>query len=819
MRKRSLTESVNWDRRLCARKRDERGDEADTADRSLAVNAPPFRPADGPISNKLLISASLGLLGFFLLALALPRWLSWLQFHHVLLLFGTALAIAAIVIVNMPRRKLRETEDANHARLLRLGEYLENGIESLKDVYWELRENEVRYRDLLDNQQDIIMRRDAERRVTFVNDAFCRIFACQDSQVLGHPFEPHILDEEFEVSDNTASDQVRRSYCQKIQTSEGPRWFAWEDFAIRSGELETSEIQSIGRDITDQRDVENALQEARDQAEAASRAKSRFLAAMSHEIRTPMNGILGMAGLLFDTDLTPTQMAYAKAIRKSATTLLSLIDEILDFSKIEAGKLAVKSEPFDMSELVQGVTELLSPRAHEMALEIGWFVDPELPAQLIGDEIRIRQILLNLVGNALKFTEEGGVAIEVHGRDMPEHADEPRITGEPRSIGVRIVVRDTGIGLAPDAQQTIFNEFEQADDSPARHIRGTGLGLAICKRLAEAMGGTISVQSRLGEGTSFLVDIVLKADVERTILETYGLEEFERNVLVVSEMVVEPDLLVKTLSATGCRVDSVRPKEATVAIWNAAGQGAPYDVLITDTTSTIEAAETYLQQTRAAAAERSVTGLVLIEASERNDADILKLSGFHAYLTRPVRANSLFQRLSSDSNGVVPAALGTVLPAAQNQPRQQDIDERQIRVLLAEDNDINALLARTILERGGCAVELAKNGSEAVAAIEAAAAGDIAVFDVVFMDIHMPVVDGFQACQLIRDICDRQSDCLQPHLPIIALTANAFPEDREECLQAGMDDYLSKPLDSDQLMETLDKWAGSGDRQAIYCQA
>ncbi|MGI9387754.1 MAG: ATP-binding protein, partial [Methyloligellaceae bacterium] len=653
-----------------------------------------------------MISVSLGLLGLLLLGLAMPKWLSWLEIHHVFFSFGVILAVAAIFLVGLPRPVKGTPDEQNEERLLRLAEYLENGIESLKDVYWELRENEARYRELLDNQQDIIMRRDAEGRVTFVNDAFCRIFACHDKQVLGHPFEPHILEEEFEVLDSDGvKDGVRRSYCQKIQTSEGPRWFVWEDFAIHSGAIEKPEIQSIGHDITKRRDAEHALQEARDQAEAANRAKSRFLAAISHEIRTPMNGILGMTDLLFDTDLKPTQLAYARAIKKSATTLLSLIDEILDFSKIEAGKLIVKAAPFDISELVQGVAELLSPRAHEKGIEIGWFIDPDLPAPLIGDEIRIRQILLNLVGNAIKFTDEGGVAIEVFRTGSLHGANSDDAAGELQPVGISIIVRDTGMGMTADVQETIFKEFEQANDSSVRHYQGTGLGLAICKRLTEAMGGAIRVESALDEGSSFLVNIPLAAECGHEHVVNCDCTDRECNVLIVSEMVVEPGLLKKTLSAAGCRADCVSPRDAVVEIWNGAARGAAYDVLIADTTSTVEQATTYLQQARSAAVQDDVPGIVLVEESERRDAEVFKSSGFESYLIRPVRTSSLIARISRapDIGHEQPSNTPHAAPAGQVVNTKRS--DKRIRVLLAEDNEINAILARTILERYGCEVE------------------------------------------------------------------------------------------------------------------
>ncbi len=308
-------------------------------------------------------------------------------------------------------------------RFSAIGARLERGLEGLKDIQWEIRENEARYRDLLDNQADLILRRDAQGRLTFVNQAFCRVFGVDRNAVLGRPFAPRVLAGDKATPLAPGGALRRQCYAQEIETASGPRWFEWEEHAVQAHEAAIPEVQCLGRDITERRSDEAELKEARKQAEAANRAKSRFLAAMSHEIRTPMNGILGMTSLLIDTELSLEQRTYANAIERSARTLLTLIDEILDFSKIEADKLQLNSVPLAIDECVQGVVELLAPKAYEKGIDIAWAVDPSLPRSLLGDEVRVRQIVTNLVGNAIKFTDSGGVLVTVGAGPLRQPAD------------------------------------------------------------------------------------------------------------------------------------------------------------------------------------------------------------------------------------------------------------------------------------------------------------------------------------------------------------------------------------------------------------
>ena len=359
--------------------------------------------------------------------------------------------------------------------------------EAMADRNWELQEAEQRARSLFESQGDLIVLRDADGRITFVNDAYCELAHKQRTELIGSRFQFTVI----EQGESAIESNGTRIHDQQIETALGPRWIAWREALVRFDAGAPAEMQCVGRDVTDRTEAERALSEARDQADAASRAKSRFLAMASHEIRTPLNGIIGMSGLLLDTSLTPEQTTYAKAVKTSGDALLALIEELLDYSKIEAGKIDLESRPFALAALIEDITELLAPRAQARKLEIAAFIDDRLPAQVIGDAARLRQVLLNLAGNAIKFTATGGVALIV----------EPGIW--PNEIS--FLVRDTGIGIAPEAQARIFREFEQADDRIARSYGGTGLGLSISERIVKRMGGRITLESTVGEGSTFEV--------------------------------------------------------------------------------------------------------------------------------------------------------------------------------------------------------------------------------------------------------------------------------------------------------------------------
>ena len=701
-----------------------------------------------------------------------------------------------------PERTLEPHRDLGHEfeRFVSIGDRLEQKLEELKDLQWQIRENEARYRDLLDNQADVILRRDAEGRLTFVNQAFCRVFGRERAAVLGQPFRPRVFagDEACPLAPGAAIRHQR--YVQEIETAAGPRWFEWEEHAVPASEGAAAEVQSLGRDITEARRVQAQLTDAHRQAEAANRAKSRFLAAMSHEIRTPMNGILGMTGLLGETELSAEQQTYARAIDRSARTLLSLIDEILDFSKIEADKLVLKSEQLSIEDSVQGVVELLAPKAYEKGIDIAWAVDPAVPRVLLGDEVRLRQIVTNLVGNAIKFTDSGGVLVTVGrlaGTSKPLIGDE---------VAVAITVEDSGIGIAPDALPFLFHEFEQAEAAVRRRLGGTGLGLAISRRLAQAMAGDIFVASEPGKGSTFTAVVRLRRDRSQAMPPTPAMP-VGRHVMLALDRPIERRALGLALEGAGVPVEDGTLASAGALIDAAAAAGEPFTTILVDGSSDREQAARLIVRAREAAPGGNVQGIVVLDTSAKAAFPELQSAGFDAYLVRPVRPQSLLACIETGfADTREPAAAAA--PQRGRQPRTG----KMISVLLVEDNDINALLARRLLEKAGCEVREYVNGREAVEAFRRILAGSDAPVDLVLMDLHMPVLDGFEAARAIRQLyASRALKCP----PIVAVTANAFDEDRRQCLEAGMDDYLTKPFDREDVSRLLERWCGDkGDARA-----
>lgn len=644
---------------------------------------------------------------------------------------------------------------------------LEARIEDLTDQNWELREAAERHRSLTDAQGDFIVRRDTQGRVTYANEAFCRAFGLSENALIGAPLSLGVIEQNAAHVTHDGT----RAIDEKIKTPAGERWIAWREVTVRDAVSGTAQVQSVGRDVTDRAEAERALIEARNQAESANRAKSRFLAMVSHEIRTPLNGILGMTELLTGTPLTAEQQTYAKAIKTSGDALLSLIEEVLDFSKIEAGRLNLEAQPFELDVLVEGLIELLAPRAHAKGLELAYHIDPRLARDVIGDPTRLRQVLLNLVGNGLKFAVEGGVALRI----------EP---GE-RDSDVRFSIIDTGIGIAPQVQSKIFHEFEQADDGATRRFGGTGLGLAISKRIVERMGGSIAVESEIGRGATFSFTVALPvaaAAVRELVVPDLG----GRSVVIVSPTRMEGPLLAEQLREWGAQTCLVQEAQVAVALIPERG----WDVLIVD--RALGAPETEML---ARLAQPLVpTRLVLMTANDRHELPAFKEAGYSGYLVRPLRAQSLAARL------IRPETAFETGPDANSLARERSAGQaspaRALSILVAEDNEINALLARSLLVKLGHLPTMARNGAEALDLwLSARASGT--PYDLVLMDAHMPEMDGLEATRRIR------AAEVNTRTPIVALTANAFAEDRRACLEAGMDGFLTKPLDRDRLVEAL----------------
>lgn len=673
-------------------------------------------------------------------------------------------------------------------------------LETLRDKNWELAEREERYRDLVKTQGDVILRKDLMGRVTYVNDVFCQTFGRRRTDTLGLPFAPELPEGEphrmLGSFSGLAMPPHRVRFDQRIVTVAGPRWFAWEEFAIRDDDGKLKEIQTVGRDISDRKVVEEKLAGTLDEAQAANRAKSLFLAAMSHEIRTPMNGVLGMTSLLLDTKLTPAQRSYAEAVKHSGEALLSIINDILDYSKIEAGKIDIADAPLDLRGTLESVCELLSPKAFEKGLEIIAEIEPQVPQRLSGDEARIRQVLINLAGNAIKFTESGGVILRARLDSYSYTDDVARIV---------IEVEDTGIGIERDAIDVIFDEFAQADQTLARRYEGTGLGLAISRHLVTAMGGTIEVESEIGQGSHFRVSLPLAA-IEPAMPRRASLAG--QRIVMFDDRPILAASLARSARLAGAEVRLVSTGEMLIA----ALEREPADVLMCP----IDTAEGPGAEivARARAFAPGIDAIVLLRPQDRdrlpaligqegNPAMFQRI--FDGYLVRPVRASSLRARLEALMSGTAPTFPRENI---RDDYRPSGVEREEIapaprlsvglNILVAEDNEINALLTRTLLERDGHTVRVASNGQEVLDALD----DDGAPTDIVLMDLHMPGMDGFEATRRIRALADERSS-----VPVIALTANAMADDRQTCLTAGMDDYLSKPVSPDALSRMLSDWS------------
>lgn len=683
-----------------------------------------------------------------LMSAALPFWIA------------TALAIGAgTTAFVIASRRTRIVQQANALAL---------DIEALNDRLWALADSEERYRSLVEAQGDLIVRRDAGR-IIYANAAYAALLGVGVEAASGSEAQP----QRIALRPADALDDGTRIFDECIADASGQeRWISWVETVVPVASGHTV-LQRVGRDITARIAGELDLVEARARAESASEAKSRFLATVSHEFRTPLNGILGMADLLDDTRLDLEQSTYVDALRNSGEALLALVDDILDVAKVEAGKLELASDPFDLGQLTETVTELMAPRAQAKGLDIATFISPSLPNRLIGDRDRIRQILLNLAGNAIKFTDRGGVGIRID---------------YSAAAGVTLSVADTGAGIPADRLQAIFEEFEQGDSSATRRHEGTGLGLAIVRRLARLMGGEVTVESEPGQGARFCVTLPLPVPPD-AITATLPVWAGKR-ALIVSDGHFGGSFLAETIMATeAAAVLTASPDEARALL----GQSPGFDAVLVDLTLGADARGLAAAAIAANVAER----LVMLSPSERRTLIAPRESGFSGFLIKPIRARSLYERLS-------PKRVSSDLPGSLHRPlpAQKDRAPPRLTVLVAEDNDINALLATRTLERLGCAALWARDGREALAMVEASLAGTRGPLDLVLLDIRMPELDGLATARAIRAL--ERGHPGSP-LPLIAVTANAAASDRAAALAAGMDDCLAKPLERAALEDWLDR--------------
>lgn len=667
-------------------------------------------------------------------------------------------------------------------------------IRELKTRAAELRASEARYRSLIDSQGDVILHLSRDCLVKYANRAFTEIFGISASSIVGRPLELQVIEGRSHADAHAELDLYphRVSFDQKVMTPAGERWFLWESGALADALGNVTEIQSIGRDITRLKLAIQEAAEARDNAEAANRAKTMFLATISHEIRTPMNGVIGMLNMLQDTSPTPEQRSYIRTAEVSARALLSLIDEILDLSKAEASQLNLSFERFSVVELAENVTELLAPRAYAKSLEIACRLEPGLPFEVISDGERIRQVLINLAGNALKFTETGGVTIRVGVQPAEEDA-------EPGKVNLHFEVRDTGIGIEPDMLPRIFDAFAQAETGYARRYGGTGLGLAISRRIVDRLGGRIDVESTPGRGSTFSFTVPVEPAPGTQFVKP-GQIDGARVLMIVAPGAVAT-CLRGFLADAGAEIiepgdlaDPVRIREDIGGFVKGNADSPQRRQIVLVDSPYASLVPTVL---RSMPQEKWPQTWLLLAAEERVDLLPSMSEVYAGYMVKPLRLSSLYRWLGSGDlpGGANAARALKVEPPATQQP---------LRILLVEDNLVNALLTKTLLQRLGHHVRHVTTGASALAEIESLRGNDAEALDLVLMDVQMPDMDGLEVTRRVRASEIRADDGRR--LPIIALTANAMQDDRYACLEAGMDGFLPKPfrvVELEQVMQQI----------------
>jgi two-component system sensor histidine kinase/response regulator len=654
---------------------------------------------------------------------------------------------------------------------------------------------------LLEAVPDYIYFKDADSRFIRTSAALVRSFGLSDASVIEGKTDFDFFTEEHARNAYNDEQEIMRTgkpvSKEEKETRPGrpDAWVLTTKMPLRD---ETGKIVGtfgISKDITELKLASQALEKARRDAESANRAKSEFLANMSHEIRTPLNGIIGMTDLAIETELTPEQRDYLDTVKISADALITVINDVLDFSKIEAGKIDFETTAFDLRDSLAGSLKTISVRADEKGLELLCEVASDVPDVVTGDPSRLRQIVLNLVGNAIKFTHEGEVTLRV-----------ACVEKNDVECTLQFTVADTGIGIAPEKQRTIFEAFSQADTSTTRKYGGTGLGLTISTRLVELMAGKMWLESEVGKGTQFHFTIKLGvADAQELEVGMSVPAEILKGVktLIVDDNRTNRRILEGMLTRWGMKPSQVESgNEALKALADAQAAGEPYRVILTDMHMPKMDGFGFIERIRENQHLSAATIMMLTSAGHRGDAARCQALGISAYLLKPIRQSEL------------KVAIARILGAAEHNDELPLITRyslgdageasRSLRILLAEDNPVNQRLAVRMLEKRGHRVAVSCNGREALEALAADA------FDLILMDVQMPEMDGFEATAAIR----KNEAGSGKRMPIVALTAHAMKGDRERCLANGMDEYLAKPIRPEELDELLEHFIQTRGRAA-----
>ncbi len=657
----------------------------------------------------------------------------------------------------------------------------------------KMRRAEEKFRNIFENSMEGIYQTTAEGRYLMANPMLAWMYGYSSPEEL--MAEVTDLNRQFYVEPGRRAEFLAlvekggaiKSFESQVYRKDGSvMWISECARVLQDEKGKTLYFEGAVQDITDRKQAEKEMARARDAALEQARLKSEFLANMSHEIRTPMNGVLGYLGLLADRAFADERemTEFVRGARTSAESLLTLINDILDFSKIEAGKLTFENIKFDLRSVVEQTAELLAPRAEQKGIELACLVEYGVPLFLKGDPTRLRQILVNLAGNAVKFTEKGEVVIRA---SLIEEGD--------REAKIHFSVKDTGIGIPLEKHHLLFQSFTQVDGSSTRRFGGTGLGLAISKQLAEMMRGKIGFESSPGVGSNFWFEVTLAKDNTGQLPLVSSADIENLSVLVVDDNTVNRDILCRMVQSFGCRpFPAANGKEAWQILRQQLSLGDPVRLAILDFQMPGGTGEELGRQIKSDPLLKDVILMLVTSVGARGDAIRVKAAGFAAYLNKPVRQSQLFDAIMA-----VMARVASGEQPLEEQPliTRHYLEEakRGGTILLAEDNPVNQAVAEAILSRAGYTVVIATNGREAVETLKSKD------FDVVLMDVQMPEMDGFEATGEIRKLLGTKAK-----VPIIAMTAHAMAGDREKCLEAGMDDYVSKPINSAGLREVIERW-------------